>query len=38
VVPKERVRVYVDTLTDVVEVGGTVAREVVEVDGTGRGA
>jgi uncharacterized protein (TIGR02271 family) len=33
VVPKERVRVFVDTITEPVEVGGTVAREVVEADG-----
>jgi stress response protein YsnF len=32
-VPKERVRVFVDTETDLVDVAGTVAKEVVEVDG-----
>jgi uncharacterized protein (TIGR02271 family) len=35
VVPRERVRVFVDTVTELVEVGGTVAREVVEVDELG---
>jgi uncharacterized protein (TIGR02271 family) len=35
VVPTERVRVFVDTVTELVEVGGTVAREVVEVDELG---
>jgi uncharacterized protein (TIGR02271 family) len=35
VVPTERVRVFVDTVTELVEVGGTVAREVVEVDEVG---
>ncbi len=35
VVPRERVRVFVDTVTDHVEVSGTVAREVVEVDEPG---
>ena len=33
IVPKRRVRVFVDTSTDVAEVSGTVAREVVDVDG-----
>lgn len=33
VVPKERVRVFVDTVTELTEVSGTVAREVIEVDG-----
>lgn len=32
VVPKERVRVYVDAVTEHVDVSETVAREVVEVD------
>jgi len=32
-VPRERVRVFVDSETDFVDVAGTVAKEVVEVDG-----
>lgn len=32
VVPRERVRVYVDTVTELVEVDESVAREVVELD------
>jgi uncharacterized protein (TIGR02271 family) len=35
VVPRERVRVYVDTVTAHVPVSGTVAREVVDVEATG---
>jgi stress response protein YsnF len=34
VVPRERVRVFVDTVTELVEVGDDLAREVVEVDST----
>jgi uncharacterized protein (TIGR02271 family) len=33
IVPKRRVRVFVDTVTDMIDVSGTVAREVVDVDG-----
>jgi len=33
IVPKRRVRVFVDTATDMIDVSGTVAREVVDVDG-----
>jgi uncharacterized protein (TIGR02271 family) len=37
VVPKERVRVFVDTVTEVAEVRDTVGREVVEVEPLGHG-
>jgi uncharacterized protein (TIGR02271 family) len=35
VVPRERVRVFVESVTDSVQVSDTVAREVVDVDGAG---
>jgi uncharacterized protein (TIGR02271 family) len=38
IVPKQRVRVFVDTTTELIDVDASVAREVVEVDDHGRPA